>query len=162
MPVAARPMPVAARPMPVAARPMPVAARPAPAVAEPTRDQVAVLDAGRTAGGCRNLAFTVSTDNAPDIGTFTYRAELRSRTYGAPDTEEWTTRAELSGTGHAPQPLRVTFEAVDLPPGLQRLRLRLNLRLAESRPRTPELELGLEAVPAPSFTGPATAERRRS
>lgn len=107
-----------------------------------SRDHVVVLDVGKAVGGSRrNLEWVVSTARLADIGEFEYQATLAGRPYGQ-TPEVWATLASQTGYGHPPGSLPLRFEAVELPPGVQRLRLQLALRLPTPRQEAPVLELG--------------------
>lgn len=102
---------------------------PAPA-GRPTesRDHVVVLDAGKAVGGSRrNLELIVSTARLADISEFEYQVTLAGRTYGQ-TTEDWAALADQTGYSHPPGRMPLRFEAAELPPGVQRLRLQLALR----------------------------------
>lgn len=125
----------AAEPAPV---PVETTSKP-PAPAE-SRDHVVVLDVGKAVGGSRrNLEWVVSTARLTDISEFEYQATLAGRAYGQ-TPEKWATLAGHTGSGHPPDSLQLRFEAVELPPGVQRLRLQLALRLPSPK-ETPALEL---------------------
>lgn len=117
---------------------------PEPAAAPPptaSAEHLVVLDAGRAIGGSsRTVELAVATNRAGVPASFEYRATLAGRPYGR-DAEPWTTLASQEGRGRPPARLPVRFEDVDLPPGLQRLRLELALRLAEPREQAPALAL---------------------
>jgi hypothetical protein len=145
-PEASDPEPAAAapEPAPAAAAPEPepaaAAPEPEPAAAAPP-EHLVVLDAGRAIGGSsRTIELAVATNRLGDPASFEYRATLAGRPYGDTDGP-WTDLASQEGRGRPPARLPVRFEAVDLPPGLQRLRLELALRLAEPRDQAPALAL---------------------
>jgi hypothetical protein len=116
------------------------APEPEPAAAAPP-EHLVVLDAGRAIGGSsRTIELAVATNRLGDPASFEYRATLAGRPYGDTDGP-WTDLASQEGRGRPPARLPVRFEAVDLPPGLQRLRLELALRLAEPRDQAPALAL---------------------
>jgi hypothetical protein len=121
------------------------AGRPSPPpVPDATRDHVVILDAGKAMGGAaRNIELVVSTDQL-DIGEFEYRATLAGRAYGLPPEAgaSWTMLASHTGRAHPPSRLPLRFEAVQLPRGVQRLRLEMALRLPASKPEVPALGLG--------------------
>ncbi len=107
-----------------------------------SRDHVVVLDAGKAVGGSRrNLELVVSTARLADIGEFEYQATLAGRAFGRASAG-WATLAAHTGHGHPPDDLPLRFEAVELPPGVQRLRLQLALRLSSPTKGVPALELG--------------------
>ncbi len=107
-----------------------------------SRDHVVILDAGKAIGGSRrDLEWVVSTDRLANIGEFAYQATLAGRAYGHASAQ-WATLAGHTGYGHPPESMPLRFEAVELPPGVQRLRLQLALRLPTPTQRAPVLELG--------------------
>jgi hypothetical protein len=117
----------------------------APEPAAPSRasaEHLVVLDAGRAIGGGsgRTIELAVATNRVGDPASFEYRATLAGRPYGQA-AGSWTALASQEGRGRPPARLPVRFEAVELPPGLQRLRLELALRLAEPREQAPALAL---------------------
>jgi hypothetical protein len=136
----------AAPPAPAPPPALPTAEPPAPApepAAPPraTAEHLVVLDAGRAIGGStRAIELAVATNRVGGPASFAYRATLTGRPYGQV-AGSWTTLASQEGRGRPPARLPVRFEAVELPPGLQRLRLELALRLAESREQAPALAL---------------------
>jgi hypothetical protein len=120
------------------------AGQPAPPAPAATRYPVVILDAGKTVGGAaRNIELVVATDQL-DIGEFEYRATLAGRAYGPPPEAgaSWTTLATHTGRAFPPNRLPLHFEAVQLPRGVQRLRLEMALRLPASRQEVPALGLG--------------------
>lgn len=106
-----------------------------------SRDHMVVLDAGKAVGGSRrDLDWVVSTARLADIGEFDYQATLAGRVYG--DTPaKWATLAGHTGRGRPPEDLPLCFAAVELPPGVQRLRLQLALRLPVPQQGAPVLQL---------------------
>lgn len=136
----------AAPPAPAPPPALPTAEPPAPApepAAPPraTAEHLVVLDAGRAIGGStRAIERAVATNRVGGPASFAYRATLAGRPYGQV-AGSWTTLASQEGRGRPPARLPVRFEAVELPPGLQRLRLELALRLAEPREQAPALAL---------------------
>ena len=116
-----------------------------PAAPAATRDHVLILDAGKAVGGAaRNIELVVSTDQAADLGEFEYRATLAGRAYGQPPEagSSWTTLASRTGRASPPNRLPLRFEAVQLPRGVQRLRLEMALRLPAYKQEAPALGLG--------------------
>lgn len=117
---------------------------PAPA-AMPSRDHAVVVDVGKVIGGARRrIEFAVSTARFKPRAEFEFRARLAARPYGqvAVVDQAWTNLAESVGRGRPPNPLPLRFEAVELPSGVQRLRLEMMLRLPSPTRRPPILELG--------------------
>ncbi|HET6685741.1 MAG TPA: hypothetical protein VFH02_04355 [Jiangellaceae bacterium] len=118
---------------------------PAPArAASPSRDHVVTLDVGNVIGGRRrSIELVVSTARVAPRADFEYRATLAGRPYGqAPATgPAWTDLAAHTGRSQPPERLPLRFDAVELPPGVQRLRLEMTLRLQAPTRRTPTLKL---------------------
>ena len=87
---------------------------------------------------------------------FDYRATLTGRRLGAADTAEgWTTLASHAGTGHPERELALRFPAVQLPAGIHRLQLRLEVNLPASAPgarrcHLPSSRDGGQLIPASS------------
>ena len=102
-----------------------------------------ILDAGKAIGGARrNIELVVVTDQL-GVKEFEYRATLSGRAFGqatAP-AASWTTLAGHTGRAHPPDMLPLRFEGVDLPRGLQRLRLEVALRLPSPKKGPPALAL---------------------
>lgn len=106
------------------------------------RDQVVRLDAGKAIGGIsRDIELVVSTRGMRGQEDFRYRATLQRRAYGVVGEASWTTVATRSGRARPPDQLPLRFEGVELPPGVQRLRLRLALELSTPSVGPPVLEL---------------------
>lgn len=120
-------------------------AAPAPARATtPSRDHVIVLDVGNVIGGRRrSIELVVSTAKVAPRAEFDYRATLAGRPYGRATTADpaWTNLSGRTGRGQPPDRLPLHFEAVELPPGVQRLKLEMMLRLQSPTRRVPTLEL---------------------
>lgn len=134
-------LPRASRPAPEPAPP--AEPPPAPPPPDPT-EHLVVLDAGRAIGGARRtLELAVETSRMGEPASFRYQATLASRPYGlaGDPAAAWTTLASEAGRGRPPARLPLRFESVELPPGLQRLRLELSLRLARPRAEAPPLRL---------------------
>ena len=136
---------LASRPEPApepAPESVPVPAPPAPSPVP--SEHLVVLDAGKAIGGSRRtIELVVETNRVGDPASFEYRATLAGRPYGEADdaAATWTVLASDGGRGRPPARLPVRFEAVELPPGLQRLRLELALQLARPRAEAPTLAL---------------------
>jgi len=134
--------------MAVAPAPVPAerTAAPAPApAATASRDHVVALDAGKVIGGRRrNIELVVSTAKVAPRAEFEYRATLSGRPYGQASAAAgaWTNLAGRTGRGQPPHGLPLRFEAVDLPAGVQRLKLEMMLRLPTPTRLAPALELG--------------------
>ena len=134
-----------------------VASTTAPAVAEqpvveeapaaparrPSRVHVSVLDAGKAIGGAsRDIELVLATDEVGDIPELAYQATLRGRPFGqGGDPSTWTTLARQAGRVTASDRLPVRFTAVALPPGIQRLRVEVALRLPAPSEDGPKLTL---------------------
>jgi hypothetical protein len=121
---------------------------PEPAPAPVPAEHLVVLDAGRAIGGSRRtIELVVQTNRMGDPASFEYRATLAGRPYGEADDSAapWAVLGSDAGRGRPPArlPARlpVRFEAVELPPGLQRLRMELAVRLARPRVEAPPLVL---------------------
>ena len=117
---------------------------PAPADT-PSRDHIVVVDVGKVIGGVRrSIEIALSTGRVKPRAEFEYRATLAARPYGQIATVDpaWTNLGESAGRGHPPDRLPLRFEAVVLPPGVQRLKLQMMLRLSSPTRHTPTLELG--------------------
>jgi hypothetical protein len=105
-------------------------------------DHVVVLDAGKAIGGAsRDIDFVVTNTRSAG-GDFDYRATLSARQLGhAENGEEWTTVASQIGTCAPDDELALGFAKVPLPPGVQRLQVRLEVRLSTPTSRPPALVL---------------------
>jgi hypothetical protein len=123
--------------------------RPAPASAPSSSDHAVVLDAGKAiGGGVRDVDLLVTGTRTARVG-FRYRATLAARRLGAAgDSDGWTALATLAGTGSPTEDVVLRFPGVHLPPGVQRLRLGLDLTLAQPATSPPVLTL---AEPAGSL-----------
>jgi hypothetical protein len=116
--------------------------KPAPAWSA-SRDHVVVLDAGKAIGGARrDIELVVETSQVAHA-EFEYRATLAGRSYGhaTQPAPSWTTLARRTGRASPPDRLPLRFEAVELPHGVQRLRLEVAMRLPTPKERTPSLAL---------------------
>lgn len=103
-------------------------------------DQVVLLDAGKTIGGTsRDINLVVT--NTQSVGRdFGYRATLAARRLGrGRNGEGWSTLASRTGTGSPSDDLALGFGRVSLPPGVQRLQLRLEVSLPAPSARAPAL-----------------------
>jgi hypothetical protein len=107
----------------------------------PSGDHVVVLDAGKAIGGAsRDIDLVINTRAVR--GDFDYRATLAARRLGTGENGEgWTTVASRTGTGSPPGEVAVQFPAVQLPPGIHRLRLCLEVKLAAPTSEPPALAL---------------------
>ncbi len=108
----------------------------------PSQEHLVVLDAGKSIGGVsRDIDLVVSKTRAAGAD-FDYRATLAARRLGAADTGEgWTTIATRAGTGHPERELALRFPAVQLPTGIHRLQLRIEVNLPASAGQDPALAL---------------------
>jgi hypothetical protein len=96
----------------------------------PSRDHLVVLDAGKAIGGASRDIDLVVTNTGAAGADFDYRATLAARRLGARDTGEgWTSLASHAGTGHPARELALRFPAVQLPTGVHRLQLLLEVNL---------------------------------
>jgi hypothetical protein len=116
--------------------------RPAATRRRPSRDHLVLLDAGKAIGGAsRDIDLVVTNTRAAAAG-FDYRATLAARRLGAAGTGEgWTILASRTGTGHPQHELALRFPAVEVPVGIHRLQLRLEMYLPAATGRTPALAL---------------------
>src|SRR5690242_12295519 len=104
--------------------------RASPSPQRRSRDQLVVLDAGKAIGGASRDIDLVVTNTRAAGADFGYRATLTARRLGASDTgESWTNMASHSGTGHPGRELSLRFPAVQLPAGVYRLRLLIEVDL---------------------------------
>lgn len=92
-------------------------------------------------GSRRDVDVTVLTARVPDHAEFTYQATLEGRDYGM-TSQDWATLAVHTGQAQPPDSLPLHFEAVELPPGIQRLRVRIAARLATPQQNAPGLRVG--------------------
>jgi hypothetical protein len=107
-----------------------------------SRDHLVVLDAGKAVGGGRrSIELVVSTAAVADVAAFDYQATLVGRALGqaAEDGRAWALMAQRAGRAQPPHPLPLRFEAVELPGGIQRLRVEMAIRLPAPRLETPVL-----------------------
>jgi hypothetical protein len=90
------------------------------------------------------IDLVVSTTKVAAGVEFGYRATLAGRPYGQASSTgpARTNLATRTGRGQPPERLLLLFEAVELPAGIQRLRLELMLRPQSPTRRAPTLELG--------------------
>ncbi|HEU0285407.1 MAG TPA: hypothetical protein VFR22_00095 [Nocardioidaceae bacterium] len=103
-------------------------------------DQVVFLDAGKTIGGTSRDINLVVTNTQSVGGDFGYRATLAARGLGrGRNGEGWSTLASRTGTGSPTDDLALGFGRVSLPPGVQRLQLRLEVSLPAASARAPAL-----------------------
>jgi hypothetical protein len=116
--------------------------RPDTAARPPSSDHVVVLDAGKAIGGPSRDINLVITNTRAASGDFGYRATLAARALGTGrNGEGWTTVASHTGTGSPAGEVALGFPAVQLPPGIHRLQLRLEVRLPAWTSRPPKLAL---------------------
>jgi hypothetical protein len=109
----------------------------------PSRVHVAVLDAGKAIGGAnRDIELVLATDKLDDEAELEYQATLCGRPFGqGADPSAWTTLARQAGRVPTSDRLPLRFTAVDLPPGVQRLRVEVALRLPTPTENGPKLAL---------------------
>jgi hypothetical protein len=110
----------------------PAAAADQPAAAQRlSRVHVAVLDAGKTIGGAnRDIELVLATDKVGDVSELEYQATLSGRPFGQhSEPSNWTTLARQAGRMPVSDRVPLRFTAVALPPGIQRLRVEVALRL---------------------------------
>ena len=109
----------------------------------PSRVHVAVLDAGKAIGGAsRDLELDLATDKVGDVPELEYQATLSGRPFGeAGRPSTWTTLARQAGRVAVSDRLPLRFAAVALPPGIQRLRVEVALRLPDPAEDAPKLAI---------------------
>jgi hypothetical protein len=96
----------------------------------PSPDHLIVLDAGKAIGGASRDIDLVVTSTRAAGADFDYRATLAARRLGAASTgQSWTSLASHAGTGHPARELALRFPAVQLPTGVHRLQLQLEINL---------------------------------
>jgi hypothetical protein len=121
----------------------PAAGRAAAAPARrPSRVHTAVLDAGKAIGGTsRDIELDLATETVGDVPELEYQATLSGRPFGqAGEPSSWTTLARRAGRLSVSDHLPLRFSAVALPPGIQRLRVEVALRLPEPSEDGPKLD----------------------
>lgn len=108
----------------------------------PSSHHVVVLDAGKAiGGGSRDISFVVTDPRSAD-GEFGYRATLAARAFGhGRNGSRWTTLASRAGRGRAPGKVVLAFGEVQLPPGIHRLELRMDMLLPAPTSRPPALRI---------------------
>jgi hypothetical protein len=107
-----------------------------------SRDHIVVFDAGKAIGGAGRDIDLVVTNRRAAGSVFDYRATLAARRLGAGETgEDWTTLASHAGTSHPGHELALRFPAVQLPTGIYRLQLRLEVNLPAPTRQPPALAL---------------------
>jgi hypothetical protein len=107
-----------------------------------SRDHLVVLDAGKAIGGASRDVDLVVTNTCAAGADFDYRATLAARRLGARDTSDsWTSIASHAGTGRPGPELALRFPAVQLPTGIHRLQLLLEVNLPVPTRQPPALAL---------------------
>lgn len=108
-----------------------------PTPAPASRHHLVVLDAGKVIGGTsRSVDLAVSTAALTRIGRFAYSARLTAHPVGAAGAgpvERLGTTARM-GQARPPERIRLRFDDVALPAGVQRLRLHLTVVLPDPIP----------------------------
>jgi hypothetical protein len=105
-----------------------------------TRHHLVLLDAGKVLGGGRRaVELLVPTEELADVGVVDWTATLGGRAMGADGATSWEAPDRLVGRVTPPEPMLLRFGPVPLPSGLQRLWLRLELRLSAPVAGVPEL-----------------------
>jgi hypothetical protein len=105
-------------------------------------DHVLVLDAGKAIGGRSRDIDLVVTNTRSAGGAFGYRATLARRGLGAGQNGDgWINLGTRTGTGSAGADLALGFQAVQLPSGIHRLQLRLEVSLPALAKQAPALSL---------------------
>jgi hypothetical protein len=116
--------------------------RASPPSQRPSRDHLVVLDAGKAIGGAGRDIDLVVTNTRAAGADFGYRATLAARRLGAGGNGDgWASLASHTGTGHPARELALRFPAVQLPAGVHRLQLLLEVSLPEPARRPPALAL---------------------
>lgn len=96
----------------------------------PSRDHLIILDAGKAIGGASRDIDLVVTNTRATGADFGYRATLAARRLGAGGTgQDLISLASHAGTGHPASELPLRFPAVQLPTGVHRLQLLLEVNL---------------------------------
>nr|WP_238151590.1 hypothetical protein [Kribbella sindirgiensis] len=114
----------------------------APSEQPSSADHLVVLDAGKAIGGTSRDIDLVVTNTRSAGGAFGYRATLAARGLGAGQNGDgWINLATRTGTGSAGTDLALGFQGVQVPSGIQRLQLRLEVSLPGSAKRPPALSL---------------------
>lgn len=108
----------------------------------PSRDHLVILDAGKAIGGASRDIGLVVTGTRAAGADFGYRATLAARRLGAGGTsQDWTSLASRAGTAHPARELALRFPAVQLPAGVHRLQLLLEVNLPAPARQPPALAL---------------------
>jgi len=108
----------------------------------PSQDHLVVLDAGKAIGGTSRDIDLVVTNTRATGAEFDYRATLAARRLGAGGArQDWTSLASHAGTGHPARELALRFPAVQLPTGVHRLQLLLEVSLPTPTRQSPALAL---------------------
>ena len=116
--------------------------RASPAPQQPSRDHLVVLDAGKAIGGASRDIDLVVTNPRGAGADFGYRATLAARRLGAGGSGEgWIRVASHAGSGHLARELALRFPAVQLPAGIHRLQLLLDVNLPAPTRQPPALAL---------------------
>jgi hypothetical protein len=118
-----------------------------PAPVAGSQHHLVVLDAGKVLGGGSGpVELLVPTGVLVGLGAVDWSATLGGRAMGGDPAAGWEAPDRPTGRVVPPEPVQVRFERVALPGGLQRLWLRLELRL--SAPAVGVPELAVERAPA--------------
>jgi hypothetical protein len=105
-------------------------------------NHVVVLDAGKTIGGTSRDVQLLVTNAESTGGGFDYKATLAARQLGhGQNGGGWTSLASQTGTGSPGDELSLGFTGLRLPPGIHRLRLRLEVDLPTPTRQPPALQL---------------------
>lgn len=113
-----------------------------PAEQPSSADHVVVLDAGKAIGGKSRDIDLVVTNTRSAGGAFGYRATLAGRELGAGrNGDGWINLGTRTGTGAAGADLALGFQGVQLPSGIHRLQLRLEVTLPAQARQAPALSL---------------------
>jgi hypothetical protein len=127
-----------ARPAPAIAAKAPVAdseETPISFGASPHRRDIIVVDAGKAIGGGRPISvlrrWDTSAIETPD--DFRYRAMLAGRPYGGRPGAEWHPLGGQAGTAHPGDVVDLRFDDVEVPEGVVRLELTVELEPERNR-----------------------------
>jgi hypothetical protein len=116
--------------------------RPGTVSRPPSSDHLVVLDAGKAIGGASRDIKLMITNTRAVSGDFGYRATLAARALGTGrNGEHWTTVASHTGLGSPEREVALEFPAVQLPAGIHRLQLRMEVTLPAPTRRPPALAL---------------------
>jgi hypothetical protein len=115
-----------------------------------SRHHLVVLDAGKVlGGGHRPVELLVPTAALMEVEGVDWAATLGGRRMGVDGATSWEAPDRLVGRIAPPEPILLRFGLVPLPRGLQRLWLRLELRLSTPVTGVPDLAVQKAAAEVP-------------